>query len=95
MAVASPSVVLMNVSSALMLAAAVVSTWVICTVRRVVRERDGIPPGACGACDDCCVSYWCGCCSLVQLLRQDLVTGETYRPCSVDATGETDAMLAV
>lgn len=57
-----------------------VAAYFVCTSRRVLRARDGIPPGACG---DCCVSYWCTCCALVQMLRHMGVTGATYRPCQM------------
>lgn len=74
--------VLGGISGALAFASSIVSTYFVCTTRRAVRARDAIPEGACGACDDCCTAYWCGCCSLVQLLRQDKVTGAAYKPCT-------------
>ena len=61
------------------------TTYFVCTSRRLVRARDRISTGACGGCEDCCVSYWCGCCSLIQLLRQDGITGNSYRACSSTA----------
>lgn len=61
---------------------AVLGTYAVCVSRRRIRERDGIPGDDC---DDCCSSFWCGCCSLVQMLRQDKITGTTYRPCSATA----------
>lgn len=67
------------------LASMVVGTYFLCTARRLVRERDAIPEGTCGSCEDCCVSYWCGCCSMVQLLRQDRVAGGGYRACTATA----------
>ena len=68
------------------MAGAVVTTYVICTARRRVRERDRIPQGdCCGGCDDCCVSYWCSLCSLVQLLRHEGIDGGSYRPCTTTA----------
>ena len=60
----------------------IVGTYVVCVSRRRVRERDAIPGSDCG---DCCTSFWCGCCSLVQILRQERVTGATYRPCTATA----------
>lgn len=63
----------------------VVGTYFVCSSRRMLRQRDRIPNGDCGQCDDCCAAYWCGCCSLIQMLRQEGVTGSTYRVCSATA----------
>ena len=63
----------------------IAGTYFLCVSRRALRARDRIPPGACGDLDDCCVSYWCGCCSLVQMLRQEGVTGAQYRACTATA----------
>lgn len=63
----------------------IAGTYFICVSRRRIRQRDRIPEGCCGECDDCCVAYWCGCCSLIQMLRQDSVTGGKYQACSVTA----------
>lgn len=60
----------------------VATTYFVCTARRLVRERDRIPDDGCG---DCCASYWCACCTLVQMLRQDGVRGTDYRACSATA----------
>ena len=67
------------------LASSIAYTYFICTARRIVRERDKIPQGLCGACDDCCTSYWCGCCSLVQMFRQEKITGNEYKVCTQEA----------
>lgn len=64
------------------LASATFGTIILCTTRRTMRQQDSIPEGPCGAVDDCCVSFWCGWCSLVQMLRHSSVTGSEYRPCS-------------
>ena len=63
----------------------IATTYFVCTSRRLVRERDRIPEGGCGQCDDCCTSYWCACCTLVQMLRQEGVRGVDYRACSTTA----------
>jgi Cys-rich protein (TIGR01571 family) len=55
---------------------------VVCTSRRRLRARDAIPPNDC---EDCCVGYWCVCCALVQMFRQERIAGGAYAPCS--ATG--------
>ena len=60
----------------------VFGTYVVCTSRRMVRHRDEIPEGACGGCDDCCVSYWCSCCAILQLLKQERISGAEYRACT-------------
>jgi Cys-rich protein (TIGR01571 family) len=61
----------------------VLSVITICTSRRRLRVRDAIPPDDC---DDCCTSYWCACCALIQMLRQERIRGASYSVCS--ATGE-------
>ena len=61
-------------------ASMVYGTYVLCNARRRFRKRDRIASK--GDCEDCCVSYWCGCCSIIQMLRQDGVTGSTYRACT-------------
>lgn len=67
------------------LVSSIAYTYFLCTARRIVRERDRIPQGLCGRCDDCCTSYWCGCCSLVQMFRQENITGDKYRVCTEEA----------
>lgn len=74
--------VLGGVAGFLGMVTTVFGTYVVCVSRRRVRERDAIPGSDC---DDCCTSFWCGCCSLVQMLRQERVTGATYRPCTATA----------
>ena len=64
---------------------AVAGTYFVCISRRHMRQRDGIPEGACGASDDCCVSYWCSCCALIQMFRQDGIDGTKYSVCSPTA----------
>lgn len=81
--------ILASISGAVGCAATVFAAYFVCTSRRILRARDRIPGGDCG---DCCVSYWCGCCATVQMLRHDRVTGADYRACS--ETG-TDATLRV
>jgi Cys-rich protein (TIGR01571 family) len=71
-----------GVSGTIAFVGTIFGTYVICTSRRIVRDRDKIPEGTCGGCDDCCVSYWCGCCALIQLFKQERVSGGEYRPCA-------------
>ena len=58
----------------------ILAACVVCRARQLVRARDNLPPAS--ACADCCTSYWCGCCAVVQLLRHDEITSATYRPCA-------------
>ena len=58
------------------------STYFLCVSRQMVRQRDQIPEGCCGSCDDCCVSYWCSCCALIQMFKQEKVSGPAYRACT-------------
>ena len=74
--------VVAGIAGFLALVSSVLGTCLLCTSRRRMRDRDGIPPGACGELDDCCVSYWCGCCALVQMLRQETLVGGMYSACS-------------
>lgn len=50
-------------------------------VRSSVRQRYRIPPGQCGDCDDCCCSFWCTCCTQLQLMTQFGVTNQNYQLC--------------
>ena len=63
----------------------IATTYFVCTSRRIMRDRDEIPAGSCGGCDDCCVGWWCSCCALIQMFRQDSITGNRYRMCTEDA----------
>lgn len=84
---AGPAAALGAVAGLLGIVTSVAGTFFVCVARRAARARDAIPPSCCNeSFDDCCVSYWCGCCSLVQLLRQDGVTGARYAPCSASPT---------
>ena len=73
------------ISGVLGLTTTIAGTYFLCVSRRAIRARDRIPPGDCGDLDDCCVSYWCGWCSLIQMLRQEGVTGAQYRACTATA----------
>jgi Cys-rich protein (TIGR01571 family) len=80
---AAPMTILSAVAGIFAFASTVASTYFLCAARRSLRTAEDIPEGGCGPCDDCCVSYWCGCCSLTQMFRHYKVTGENYRPCTV------------
>ena len=78
----SVAIIIGSVSCLIALIGSVLTTYWLCTARRIIRTRDRIPEGRCGSCDDCCVSYWCSCCTLIQLFRQEQVDGIDYRLCS-------------
>lgn len=67
------------------LISSIATTYFVCTSRRIMRERDEIPDGCCGGCDDCCTGWWCSCCALIQMFRQDSITGNRYRACAEEA----------
>jgi hypothetical protein len=37
--------------------------------RAYIRNKYAIPEMYCSGCDDCCLSFWCGCCTTAQMLR--------------------------
>lgn len=78
-------VIVGGLAGALGFVTTVTGTYFLCVSRRKIRERDRIPPGDCGALDDCCVSYWCGFCALMQMLRHEGVAGNEYRACTAEA----------
>ena len=79
----STASVLAGVAGAVGCASAAFATYFLARSRRLLRERHGI---AATACDDCCVSFLCGCCATVQMFRQEGVAGRSYRPCSEAGT---------
>ena len=66
-------------------AGTIVTTYAICVARARIRDRDRIPFLHCGQWEDCCLSYWCSLCSLVQIIRHERIDGGSYRPCSTTA----------
>ena len=50
-------------------------TYLVCAARRRVRSRDAIPGNDC---DDCCVSYFCTCCTQAQILTQENINAGNY-----------------
>lgn len=67
------------------LVGSIIATYLLCTSRHRIRERDNIDGTGV---DDCCVSYWCQCCTLVQLFAHEGLNGSTYRPCSTTGSAE-------
>lgn len=77
----SAGYVLGGLASLFACASTIFGTYILCTARRRIRQRARIATGS--DLDDCCVSYWCGCCAIIQMLRQDDVTGSNYRACTI------------
>ena len=73
-------VVLSGVAGMFALFTTVAGTYFLCVTRRVLREKENISGDTC---NDCCVSFWCGCCSLTQMFRHYGMTGKDYRACTV------------
>ena len=67
-----------------------ISLVITILARRAIRKRDNIPTGCCGAVEDCCAGYWCGCCVTSQLMRQTADYGEVEGVC-FSQTGLPDA----
>jgi Cys-rich protein (TIGR01571 family) len=63
--------------------------FLLTKVRSYIRNKYFIPVGACGPLEDCCVSFWCGCCSVTQLARHTADYRSSPAACCSD-TGLTD-----
>ena len=70
------------VGSVLSMIAGICIFLIVCTVRKAVRQRDGIPSECCGEAEDCCCSFWCNPCTQCQLWRHDQVKCSDYDLCS-------------
>jgi Cys-rich protein (TIGR01571 family) len=53
--------------------------------RAYIRNKYAIPETYCSGCDDCCMSFWCGCCTTAQMLRHTA----DYDTNSADCCSET------
>jgi Cys-rich protein (TIGR01571 family) len=53
--------------------------------RAYIRNKYAIPEQYCSGCDDCCLSFWCGCCTTAQMLRHTV----DYGAHSADCCSET------
>lgn len=53
--------------------------WVYVAVmtRKYIREKNEIPETTCTGCEDCCCSFFCGCCTVAQMARHT-AEYETY-----------------
>jgi Cys-rich protein (TIGR01571 family) len=54
--------------------------------RAYIRNKYAIPEQYCSGCDDCCLSFWCGCCTTAQMLRHT-ADYDTYRAECCSDTG--------
>lgn len=64
----------------------VLSTYLVMTARKRIREKDNIPAECCGECNDCCCSFWCQCCTTIQMFNQVEVNCQTgYQLCDQEA----------
>ena len=80
--------VLMQLAGVLAMFGTLGTVYALTVARSILRQRDALPP-ACGCpdgVDDCCVTYWCGCCAATQMFAHESVKGTDYRACT--ATGE-------
>ena len=60
---------------------AAVGAYVIGSVRRRVREKDQIGTACCGDAEDCCCSFWCSCCTTIQIFAHlDIATSWLCSP---------------
>lgn len=75
--------VLSGISGALGFFGTIFSTYFICRARQRIRARDRIPGSAS---NDCCASYWCPCCSVIQMFKQERIDGTSYSVCSPTGT---------
>jgi hypothetical protein len=53
--------------------------------RGFIRNKYAIPEQCCSGCEDCCVSFWCDCCTTAQMLRHTA----DYRTDNADCCSET------
>jgi len=60
----------------------IIVTVLLMAVRKRIREKDQIPEGACGGCDDCCCSFCCSCCITIQMFHHLGISQQTgYKLC--------------
>lgn len=73
---------LMILSGSLALILSIITTIIICRTRGIIRTRDSLSNNKSDKCNDCCVSYFCQCCALFQMFKQEDITSTNYRLCS-------------
>ena len=60
-----------------------VGTYVLMTVRKIIRQKDNIPAASCGDSEDCCCAFWCPCCTTIQMFVQGEIRCENgYKLCT-------------
>ena len=67
---------------------------VLMRLRAAVRAKYEIPTQRCGEMEDCCCSFWCGCCTVAQLSRQTANYDELPAVCCTD-TGLPTSMPTI
>jgi Cys-rich protein (TIGR01571 family) len=53
--------------------------------RAYIRQKSAIREQYCSGCDDCCLSFWCGCCTVAQMDRHTT----DFRQCQAACCSET------
>ena len=77
------------------LISAFVITFLLMTVRKLVRNKDNIPAASCGEMEDCCCSFWCPCCTTIQIFAQGEISCQNgYQLCSPEGV-PTASELAI
>ena len=64
---------------------AIFSTWILVQVRRSIRYRYRIAAECCGDLEDCCCSFWCSCCTTIQIAHQLGITNQNFQLCAPTA----------
>ena len=62
--------------------------------RAYVRNKYAIPEQCCSGCEDCCLVFWCGCCSVSQMLRHT-ADYRSYNAACCTETGLSETAPAV
>lgn len=71
-------------------------TWIcftfviMCKTRAHIRRTYGIPETTCRGCEDCCCSFFCGCCTVAQMARHT-TDYRTYKAACCNRTGMADS----
>ena len=61
----------------------IIGTYLLMTVRKIIRTQDQIGTASCGESEDCCCSFWCSCCTAVQMFQHLNIRCENgYRLCT-------------
>lgn len=63
--------------------------YLVIVTRRHVRHKYEITEDRCNGCEDCCCSFWCGCCTVAQMMRHT-ADYQSYRGSCCTTTGLPD-----